>query len=90
MSITTFIWKHFFVKLIPPTHPAVYQYVIGGHRSKETAVKRITEEVYDYCNPYWMGDNVFELSYIRGISRQYLKVMNHECKLGNIKVKEIY
>ena len=90
MSITTFIWKYFFARLITPNHPAVYQYVKGGHRSKETAIKRVTEEVYDYCNPYWMGDDSFDLVFIRGIAREYLKIMEQEYKCGNITVREIY
>ena len=90
MSITTFIWNHFFTKMITPNHPAVYQYIIGGDRSKESAIKRITEEVYEYCNPYNMGDDAFELTFIRGIARQYLRFMVDEYKLGNITVREIY
>jgi len=90
MTPTTFIWKHFFSRLIPPSHPAVYQYVKGGHRSKETAIKRVTEEVYDYCNPYWMGDDVFDLVFVKKVSKQYLKVMEQEYKCGNIKIREIY
>lgn len=90
MSATTFIWKYFFARLITPSHPAVYQYVKGGHRSKETAIKRVTEEVYDYCNPYWMGDDAFDLVFVRGIAREYLRIMNDEYLRGNIKVQEIY
>jgi len=90
MSITTFIWKYFFSRLITSNHPAVYQYIKGGHRSKETAIKRVTEEIYDYCNPYWMGDDSFDLVFIRGVAREYLKIMEEEYKCGNIKVREIY
>lgn len=90
MTTTTFIWKHFFSRMITPSHPAVYQYIKGGHRSKETAIRRITEEVYEYCNPYWMGDDNFDIVFIRGIARQYLRIMLDEYIKGNIKVREIY
>lgn len=90
MEITKFIWKYFFTKLIKDNHPAVYQYIKGGYRSKETAVMRITEEVYEYCNPYWMGSDSFDITLIRSVSREYLKNMNEEYNLGNITIQEIY
>lgn len=90
MSLTTFIWKYFFVKMITENHPAVYQYIKGGERSKSSAINRITEEVYDVCNPYWLGDSNIDITYIRGIARQYLKIMEKEYMLGNIKIQDIY
>jgi len=90
MSDTTFVWKCFFVRLIPTTHPAVYQYIMGGVRSKESAVMRITEEVFRWCSPYWMGNETFTITFIRGIARQYLKSLEDEWKRGNVKLKEIY
>lgn len=90
MSNTTFVWKYILTRLITSTHPAVYQYVMGGHKSKESAVMRITEEAYEWCNPYWMGDDVFNITFVRGVCRQYLKYMELEWKNGNIKIKSIY
>lgn len=90
MTNTTFIWRYFCIPMIPPSHPAVYQYVMGGRQSKTTAIRRVTEEVFDWCNPYWMGDDSFTLEFVRGVCRQYLAFLEHEWKNGNIKVKEIY
>lgn len=90
MSKTTFIWRYFFMNIITQSHPAVYQYIKGGVRSKETAINRVTEEIYDWCNPYWLGDDAIDIVFIRGISRQYLKMMEEKWKLGEIKIREIY
>lgn len=80
----------FFIKLIKPDHPAVYQYIRGGVRSKNSAIIRITKEVYGWCDPYWMGDDSFTLEYTRGIARLYLAFLEHEYNEGNINLKEIY
>ncbi len=90
MTKTTFIWRCYFTKLITESHPAVYQYVRGGVRSKETAIKRVTEEIYNWCNPYWLGDDFVDIVFIRGIARQYLKAMEEKWKDGKIKIREIY
>jgi hypothetical protein len=90
MDKKTFILKNFFIKLIPSTHPAVYQYIKGGHKSKNSAVMRVTEEIYEWCNPYWMGEDSFTLEYIRGISRLYLAFMDNEFNEGRITPQEIY
>jgi len=90
MSKTTFIWRYFFTKIITQSHPAVYQYIKGGVRSKETAISRVTEEMYDWCNPYWLDDEDIDIIFIRGISRQYLKSMEEQWKAGKIKIREIY
>jgi hypothetical protein len=76
--------------LLPTTHPAVYQYVIGGKNSKTSAIMRATNIVFEYTNPYWMGDDSFTLEFTRGVVRQYLEFLENEYKRGKIKVKEIY
>lgn len=90
MSKTTFIWQYFCLTLIPPSHPTVFQYVKGGNKSKTSAIMRATEIIYEYTNPFWMGDDSFTLEFTRGVVRQYLDFLEAEYKKGNIKVKEIY
>ena len=90
MSKTTFIWQHFCIPLIPPSHPVVFQYVKGGKNSKNSALMRGTELIYTYTNPFWMGDDSFTLEFTRGVVRRYLDFLESEYTKGNIKVKEIY
>lgn len=90
MSDTTFLWKYFFMRLITDDHPSLYQYIKGGRRSKESAVMRITEEIYDWVSPQWMGDWNINIVTVRGVARQYLTFKETQWKKGLVKIKEIY
>lgn len=90
MDKKTFVIKNFFLTLIPNNHPAVYQYIKGGDKSRNSAVMRVTEEVYEWCNPYWMGEDSFTLEYIRGIARLYLAFMENEYNESRITLQGIY
>ena len=70
--------------MILDSHPAVYQYVKGQSKSRETAVMRVAEISY---KPF---TDTFTISKVRGVARQYLKMKESEYKAGRIKIKSIY
>ena len=90
MDKKTFILENFFIKFITTEHPAIYQYIKGGHRSRNSAIMRVTNEIYGWCDPYWMGEDSFTLEYIRGLTRLYLTFMEYEYNNGKFKLQETY
>lgn len=83
MTDTTLIWK-VMVIMILDSHPEVYQYIKGQHKSREAAIMRVTEIAY---KPF-MG--AYNISKVRGVAREFLKMKEGEYKAGRIKVKSIY
>lgn len=83
MTDTTLIWDAITI-LIPDSHPAIYQYMRGQSKSKETAMMRII----GVLEPLFRG--AYDVSKIRKVSREYLQMKHAEYKKGNIKVKSIY
>lgn len=83
MSDTEIIYN--FIKVsVPDDHPAIYQYIIGKKRSKETAVNNVTKLAEGILNPpYSMG-------HIRTVTKRFLKEKEKEYKEGKIKINPIY
>lgn len=83
MSDSKIILEFLFI-IIPDDHPAIYQYIMGGDRSKVSAINNITKIVYNlFSPPYTDG-------HIRTVIRTFLKEKKREYKNGLIKIKPIY
>ena len=81
MTDTTLIWKAM-LQLVPEDHPAVYLYITGHRYSTNSAINRCTETV----EPLFRG--AFDVSKIRKVSKEYLKMMESEYKGGRLKIKD--
>jgi len=69
---------------IPDDHPSIYQYVMGGLRSKDSAVNRILMD----CTPIFSPP--YTESHVEVVIRRFL---NNKLTLYNqkrIKIKPIY
>jgi len=73
------IWEVFII-LIPNSHPAVYNYIEGGIRSKESAMMRVAGSVY----PLFRG--AYDVSMIRKEARLYLQVKAEDYKEGKFEL----
>lgn len=70
--------------VIPNDHPAIYQYIIGGDRSKISAINNIANIIHDVFSPPYSD------GHIRTVIRTFLKEKKHEHQKGLIKIKPIY
>jgi|AntRauMFilla1563_2_1112583.scaffolds.fasta_scaffold01409_1 hypothetical protein len=69
---------------IPDDHPVIYQYIMGGIRSKETAVNNILSECSPIFSPPYTEGHVKTV--IRRFLNEKLRLYNHT----KIKIKPIY
>jgi hypothetical protein len=83
MSDSKIILEFLFV-VIPDDHPALYQYIMGGDRSKVSAVNNIAKVVHGIFSPPYSD------GHIRTVIRTFLKQKKHEHQKGLIKIKPIY
>lgn len=73
-----------FIELsIPDEHPAIYQYVMGGDRSKMTAINNIYKVTSVITPPFSQG-------HVRTIIRRFLKNKKEQYQRGEINIKPIY
>lgn len=71
-------------KIIPNEHPIVYQYVMGGQRSKDSAITRCVGECKSAFN-----DAVSDM-FIKKTVSQFLEFKRLEHSRGNIQITSIY
>lgn len=69
---------------IPNDHPALYQYIKGGERSKAGAVNNIFASIDGLMNP------PYSIGHIRTVIRRFLKDKKKEYKEGLFEPKPIY
>lgn len=78
------IIRQFIEVSVPDDHPAIFIYINGKDRSKQTAINQIaklTEEIL--TPPYTEG-------HIRTVAKNFLKEKNEQYQMGLIKIREIY
>jgi len=83
MSDTEIIYN-FINVAVPNDHPAVYQYVIGKKRSKETAVNNIVKITDGVLSP------PYSIGHIRTVAKRFLKEKEEQYIKGEIIVNPIY
>tara|TARA_Y100001937_G_C7131880_1_gene337931 strand:+ start:2211 stop:2462 length:252 start_codon:yes stop_codon:yes gene_type:complete len=69
---------------IPDSHPALYQYITGGEKSKESAINRIYNLFEGVITPPYSSKQV------RGVVKCFLEVKNEMYSRGEIKITPIY
>lgn len=69
---------------IPDDHPAIYQYISGGRRSRETAIANIVKLFDGILTP------PYSIGHVRRVVKSFLKVKQIQYKEGKIKIKPIY
>ena len=83
MSDTEIIY--IFIELsVPNDHPAIYQYIKGRERSKQSAVNNILKLTDGILNP------PYTIGHIRTVIRKFLKEKDRQYKSGEIKITPIY
>jgi hypothetical protein len=83
MTDKRIIWEAL-MYLVPSSHPAIYNYIEGGSRSKESAMMKAVGAVY----PLFRG--AYDVSMIRKEARTYLEVMAEDYRKGKFEIKSIY
>lgn len=69
---------------IPDSHPALYQYIMGGEKSKETAINRIYSLFEGVITPPYSSKEV------RDVVKHFLDVKNEMYSKGKIIIRPIY
>ena len=69
---------------IPDSHPAVYQYIMGGEKSKESAINRIYSLFEGVITPPYSSKEV------RDIVKHFLVIKDEMYAKGKIKIAPIY
>ena len=69
---------------IPDSHPALYQYIMGGEKSKETAINRIYTLFEGGTTPPYSSKEV------RDVVKHFLVVKNEMYIKGEIIITPIY
>ena len=69
---------------IPDSHPALYQYIMGGEKSKETAINRIYTLFEGVITPPYSSKEV------RDVVKHFLVVKNEMYIKGEIIITPIY
>ena len=69
---------------IPDSHPALYQYIMGGEKSKESAINRIYSLFAGVITPPYSSKEV------RDVVKHFLVVKDEMYAKGKIKISSIY
>ena len=83
MTDTTLIWQAMNI-IVTDSHPAIYQFIKGQSKSKDSAIMRVTELTYNIFS------GVFDIAEVRGVAREFLTMKGKEYMNGHIKIKCIY
>ena len=69
---------------IPDSHPALYQYIMGGEKSKESAINRIYSLFEGVITPPYSSKEV------KDVVKHFLVVKDEMYAKGKIKISSIY